>query len=88
MVHPAHLISAPNRPADVVTSTAEIYLEEKIIVFIYDYRDVVCLMDECPVTGLLMYMTPNYPIAWTISIHEELNEAYVRLMMEKHLLNK
>lgn len=90
MEHPAKLSAVePGRIADYISNTMEIWFPEMICTLARsDGRMEPALLGVCPASGLLMYMPQNYPIQWIVITDAYVEEAYLRYVVEKDMLNE
>lgn len=86
--HPARFTECPKVDADYATFTEELYFKDKVYMRKRgDGQWEPCLLGECPVTGMLMYMQPYFPIQWLILDDERIVEAYMRYVVERDIID-
>lgn len=93
MEHPAKHLSEPVGPPDHITVMRdyrcnEYWFKDSLMTQRIGYGDrAKCLLNVCPVTGRLMYMTSFFPIIWEVLNDDGAQEAYLRFLVEKDLLD-
>lgn len=89
MDHPGKHVVEPGRVADYMGGDYDIWFEEMICTLQKKNGiQEVCLLSVCPATGNLMYMPNHWPIQWMIIADAYVEEAYLRYVIEKDMLNE